>query len=43
MIVNSLSVRVAAKVQIVFTAAKLIALGIIMVGGIVRLAQGEIL
>lgn len=41
MIVNSMSVKVAAKVQIIFTAAKLIALVIIIVGGIVRMAQGH--
>ncbi|KAL4234014.1 b(0 +)-type amino acid transporter 1 [Mactra antiquata] len=41
MIVNSLSVKAAARVQILFTAAKLIALGIIIVGGIVKMAQGS--
>lgn len=41
MLVNSMSVKVAAKIQIIFTAAKLIALGIIIVGGIVRMAQGN--
>ncbi|XP_052817307.1 b(0,+)-type amino acid transporter 1-like isoform X1 [Mya arenaria] len=41
MIVNSLSVKAAARVQVIFTFAKLSALGIIMVGGIVRLAQGH--
>jgi len=42
MIVNSLSVKAAARVQVLFTAAKLGALGIIIVGGIVRLAQGKL-
>jgi L-type amino acid transporter 9 len=42
MIVNSTSVRAAAKIQILFTAAKLIALVIIIIGGIVNLAKGII-
>lgn len=40
-IINSISVRAAAKVQILFTAAKLIALVIIIIGGIVNLAKGQ--
>ncbi|XP_067652380.1 b(0,+)-type amino acid transporter 1-like isoform X2 [Haliotis asinina] len=40
-IVNSWSTKLAAQVQIVFTAGKLIALTIIIIGGIVKLAQGN--
>ncbi|XP_052229246.1 b(0,+)-type amino acid transporter 1-like isoform X1 [Dreissena polymorpha] len=41
MVINSMSVTAAARVQILFTAAKLGALVIVMIGGIVRLAQGH--
>ncbi|XP_071089047.1 b(0,+)-type amino acid transporter 1-like [Haliotis cracherodii] len=41
-IVNSWSTKLAARVQVVFTAAKLIALGIIIVGGVVKMAEGNI-
>jgi amino acid transporter len=39
-IVNSYDTRWAARVQIFFTGAKLIALLIISIGGLVRLGQG---
>jgi amino acid transporter len=39
--INVLSVKYALKIQIIFTIAKLIALFIICIGGIVRLAQGK--
>ncbi|ESO08465.1 hypothetical protein HELRODRAFT_190743 [Helobdella robusta] len=39
--INSYSVRLAGKIQIIFTGAKLFALIIIIIGGIVRLFQGE--
>jgi L-type amino acid transporter 9 len=39
--VNCYSVKMAARVQVVFTAAKLIALLIIIFGGLVRLGQGQ--
>lgn len=38
--VNCYSVKLANKVQIVFTVAKLLAIGVIVVGGCVRIAQG---
>ncbi|KAL8559420.1 hypothetical protein ACOMHN_045217 [Nucella lapillus] len=40
-VVNSYSTRLAARVQIVFTVVKLGALVVIIVGGIVRIAQGH--
>ncbi|XP_046549202.1 b(0,+)-type amino acid transporter 1-like [Haliotis rubra] len=40
-IVNCWSTKLAARVQVVFTVAKLIALFIIIIGGIVKLAQGN--
>ncbi|KAL7631569.1 UNVERIFIED_CONTAM: hypothetical protein RMT77_018129 [Armadillidium vulgare] len=40
--INSYSVKLATKVQNVFTAAKLIAILIIVVGGIVKLCQGNV-
>ncbi|KAL8559422.1 hypothetical protein ACOMHN_045219 [Nucella lapillus] len=40
-VVNSYSTRLAARVQIVFTMAKLGALAVIIVGGLVRVAQGH--
>jgi L-type amino acid transporter 9 len=39
--VNALSVRLASRVQVVFTAAKLLALVVIVIGGIVNMAQGQ--
>ena len=39
--INSYSVSVATKVQNVFTAAKLIAIAIIIVGGMYKLATGN--
>ena len=39
--VNCYSVRLAAQVQVIFTGAKIIALFVIIIGGIVRLGQGE--
>jgi len=39
--INSYSVALATKVQNVFTAAKLLAVVIIVIGGITKLAQGE--
>lgn len=41
MVVNSMSVSLSSRITVLFTAAKLLALCIIMVGGIVRLAQGH--
>lgn len=38
--VNCYSVKLANKVQIVFTVAKLLAIGVIVVGGFIMLAQG---
>ncbi|KAL8559421.1 hypothetical protein ACOMHN_045218 [Nucella lapillus] len=40
-VINSYSTRLAARVQIVFTMAKLGALVVIIVGGLVRVAQGH--
>jgi len=40
MLVNSLSVRLSTKIQVVFTGAKLLALIIIIIGGIIKLFQG---
>lgn len=37
--INCISVKAAARVQIVFTIAKLLAIGIIIIGGFVRLGQ----
>lgn len=39
--VNCFSVKLAARIQVVFTAAKLLAIAIIIIGGIVRLGQGN--
>ncbi|XP_074646049.1 b(0,+)-type amino acid transporter 1-like isoform X2 [Tubulanus polymorphus] len=39
--INAYSIRLAARVQVVFTIAKVIALIIIAVGGIVKMAQGN--
>ena len=39
-LVNAYSVTLAARVQVVFTAAKLGALVVIIIGGFVRMAQG---
>ena len=39
--INSFSVKLATKVQNVFTAAKLVAIVIIVAGGIYKLAQGN--
>lgn len=39
--VNALSVRLGSYVQNVFTAAKLVIVGIIIISGLVLLAQGE--
>ncbi len=38
--VNAYSVRLASGIQIIFTIAKVLALVIIVIGGIVKLAQG---
>ena len=38
---NVYSTTLAARIQVIFTIAKVVALGIIIVGGIVRLFQGE--
>ena len=40
-LVNCASVKLAARVQVIFMIAKLAALAIIIIGGIVRLAQGN--
>lgn len=40
MLVNCASVKAATKIQVVFTAAKLLALVIVIITGIVRLGQG---
>ncbi|XP_071092211.1 b(0,+)-type amino acid transporter 1-like [Haliotis cracherodii] len=40
-IINSWSTNLAARVQIIFTAGKLIALTIIIIGGVVKMAQGN--
>ncbi|KAK3600943.1 hypothetical protein CHS0354_004154 [Potamilus streckersoni] len=42
MVINCASTSLAAKTQIFFTGAKLLALAIIVVGGIVRLCQGHV-
>ncbi|CAD5125696.1 DgyrCDS13902 [Dimorphilus gyrociliatus] len=39
--VNCFSVKLAARIQVVFTVAKLIAIAVIIIGGIVRLGQGQ--
>lgn len=41
--VNALSVRLGSYVQNVFTAAKLVIVAIIIIGGLVLLAQGDLL
>ena len=41
MVVNCYSVKITNHVQIIFTVAKLSALGIIIVGGLVQLAKGQ--
>ena len=41
-LVNCASVKLAARVQVTFMFIKLAALAIIIIGGIVRLAQGKI-
>ena len=38
--VNIFSARLSARIQVLFTAAKLMAIGIIGVGGIIMMAQG---
>ena len=38
--VNVFSVKLATRVQIIFTAAKLLAMVVIILGGIVKIAQG---
>ena len=40
-VVNAYSVRLASGIQIIFTIAKVLALVIIVIGGIVKLAQGK--
>ena len=40
--INSFSVKLATKVQNIFTAAKLLAVVVIVVGGIIKLAQGNV-
>lgn len=42
-LVNCMSVRAATRVQDVFTVAKLLALGIIIIIGLVQLGKGKIL
>ena len=39
--INVYSAKLAQRVQIVFTSSKLIALSIIIIGGIVKLAEGQ--
>ena len=39
--INCYSVKLAARIQIIFMVAKLLALTIIIIGGFVKLAQGE--
>lgn len=41
--INVYSVRLAARIQIIFTFTKLVALAIIIIGGIVKLCQGTLL
>lgn len=40
-LVNCYSADLAARVQVIFTAAKLGALAVIMIGGVIRLSQGQ--
>ncbi len=39
--INCYSVKLAARIQVIFTVAKVVALLIIIIGGIVRLGQGK--
>ena len=39
--VNCYSVELAARVQVIFTVAKVIALTVIIIGGFVKLGEGE--
>ena len=39
--VNCYSVQLAARVQVIFTVAKIIALIVIIIGGFVKLGEGE--
>ena len=41
-LVNCASVKLAARVQVTFMVAKLAALAIIIIGGLVRLFQGKV-
>ena len=43
MLINGYSVKISNRVMIVFTIAKLVSLGIIIVGGLVQLAKGTML
>lgn len=40
-VVNCYSVKLAARIQVIFTAAKLLAIGVIIVGGLVHIAKGN--
>ena len=42
-LVNCISVKLAAHVQVLFTVIKLVALLVIIIGGMVKLAQGKLL
>ena len=39
--VNAYSVKLATNIQVIFTVAKIIALVVIIIGGIVKMAQGK--
>jgi amino acid transporter len=39
--VNCVNVRLASRIQIVFTVAKIASMGLIIVGGIVQVAKGK--
>ena len=41
LLINGRSVVTAARIQVIFTVGKVLALGVIIVGGIVKLAQGS--
>jgi len=41
--INIYSTRLVSRIQIIFTISKLLALGIIIIGGIVMLCTGELL